>query len=69
MIGIERAVAHGYLRARVRDYWRKRERQHEARRPRPVAQTGKPNLSGWERLAAIARDSGRLQAGGERLVA
>jgi hypothetical protein len=59
---MERVIAHGHLRATVKDYWERRER---ALHPRPTA-TGQVNVAGWQKLAAIWK--GTIQRGGERLV-
>lgn len=66
MIGLERAMAHGYLRTRVKGYWDKRERGFARKHGPPPSSTGKPNLSGWKRLAAMFEKNapGRLTRGG-----
>jgi hypothetical protein len=68
MIAMERAVHMGYLRAHTKGFAEKRERRFRHRREGPPRATG-PNLAGWRQLAAFAAGQGRLQTGGERLVA
>lgn len=61
---MELAVAHGYLSATRKGYAEKRGRERE--RHHPPSQTGKVNVSGWEKLASMWK--GPLQHGGDRLI-
>lgn len=69
MLDAELATMHGYANVTVKGHADRRRREWQKRTAQPAKRTGKPNLAGWQQLAALSASAGvPVQQGGERLV-